>query len=695
MSYVIGIDTGGTFTDTVVVDDVGNRVTGKSETTPSAPTEGILDSLDDAIEDLDDDLEATLAATETLFHGTTLTTNTVLERTGRDVGLITTRGHADALHIGRTKTRTTGLTREEQQHYADQQKPEPLVPKSDILELDERTDYKGAEVVKLDDTAARDRIEDLAEDVGVIAVNLLWSFENPDHENRVGELVSEVAPDTPVYLSHEVVPRLGEYERGVTTVVNAYTAPVLDDYVHRLSEALAEHGLNAPLYLMASTGGAMPIDEAAERAVATIMSGPTGGIIGSQHLGAETDRENLICTDVGGTSFDVGLVIDGEIQTRQTSTVQQYSLHQLSVDIDSIGSGGGSIAWIDDGGALRVGPKSAGADPGPACYGQGGERPTVTDADLLLGYINPEYFLGGRRDLDVEAAREAMREHVAEPLDMSVEEAAAGVFEIVNGAMADLLRQMTVERGHDPREFSVLAYGGAGPLHASFYADDLGAESVIVPLGDTAGVFSAYGIATSDLNWVEEMSNPDLAPFDPDDITDVYDELTAEIQENVTEQNIDWADVQTSREIDLRYKGQVHELSIGVPNGDLTVSDIEELLDQWERKYEARYGPGSTYADAAVELVAQRVTASVETLDPALGAAGATSGDPLTDSREVYWPAPSEFVETDIYDGTRLTSGLEFDGPAIVQLPDTTVTVRPHQHASVDEYDNIIITEDN
>ena len=693
MSYVIGIDTGGTFTDTVVVDSDGHRVTGKSETTPDAPTDGIIGSLQDAVSDVRGDLETVLGETEVLFHGTTLTTNTVLERTGKDVGLITTSGHGDAIHIGRTITRTTGLTREEQQHYASQQKPDPIVPKSNILELDARTDYKGAEIVDLDESAAREQIADLAADVGTIAVNMLWSFENPAHERRIAAIAEEVAPETPVYLSHEIVPKLGEYERGVTTAVNAYTAPVLDSYVDRLSDTLATHGLDAPLYLMASTGGAMPLDEARTRAVATIMSGPTGGVIGAQHLGAETDRSNLICTDVGGTSFDVGLVIDGEIQTRQTSTVQQYSLYQLSVDIDSIGSGGGSIAWIDDGGALRVGPQSAGADPGPACYGRGGTRPTVTDADLLLGYIDPDYFLGGQRDLDTEAARDAMQRHVADPLDMSVEEAAAGVFEIVNGAMADLLRQMTVERGHDPREFSVLAYGGAGPLHAPFYADDLGAESVIVPLGDTAGVFSAYGIATSDLNWVEEAANPDLEPFDPERITETYDELTDELRTQVTAQNVAWNDVDTSREIDLRYKGQVHELSIDLPNGDLTEGVIDDLLDRWEEKYEARYGSGSTYADAAVELVSQRMTASVETNDPTLGGDDSPAEEPNVSTRDVYWPGPSSFVQTDIYEGTRISSGLELSGPAIIQLPDTTVTVRPHQRASVDKYNDIIITE--
>ena len=694
MTYVIGVDTGGTFTDTVVVDETGSRVTGKAATTPDDPTDGIVDSLSDAARDLDTDLEGVLSDTDVLFHGTTLTTNTVLERTGSDVGLLTTRGHRDALHIGRTTSRTTGLSEYEMQHYASQSKPDPLVPKDQIRELDERIDYKGAEVVEFDDEQAREAVRDLAEDVDSLAVNLLWSFENPEHEQQLADIVEEEAPDVPTYLSHEVTARLGEYERGATTAVNAYTAPVLESYVENLVDELDAAGLDAPVFLMKSTGGAMPVGDASTEAVATIMSGPTGGVIGSQFLGREIGTANLICTDVGGTSFDVGLVMDGDIQTRPTTSVNQYTLYQLSVDIDSIGSGGGSIAWIDEGGALRVGPDSAGADPGPACYGLGGDRPTVTDADLLLGYLSPEYFLGGRRDLDVDAARTAMAEHVADPLGMSVEEAAAGVFEIVNGAMADLLRQMTIERGHDPREFSVLAYGGAGPMHASFYADELDAQSVVVPLGDTASVFSAFGIASSDLNWVEEVSNPDVAPFDPDAITGTYADLESSVWDDLEEQGASSDDVTITREIDLRYQGQVHQVSIHVPNGDLDENDLDDLLVRWEEKYEALYGSGSTYADAEVELVNQRVLASAETTDPSLTPDEVEAGDASLGTRDVYWPEPSSFVETDIYDGEYVAPGMNLSGPAIVQLPDTTVTIRPHQQADVDDYRNIIIMED-
>ena len=284
-----------------------------------------------------------------------------------------------------------------------------------------------------------------------------------------------------------------------------------------------------------------------------------------------------------------------------------------------------------------------------------------------------------------------MAEHVADPLDMTVEEAAAGVFEIVNGAMADLLRQVTVERGHDPRNFSILAYGGAGPLHAAFYGEALGAESIVVPLGDTASVFSAFGIATADLTWVEEVSNPAVEPFDPDAVTERYDELEARIREQFREEGFDESDVTFTREADLQYTEQVHQVTIDVPTGQLTDADLDDLLDRWEATYESRYGEGSTYAQMPVQLVNLRVVASGETTDPTLGGGFSAAGDPEIETRDVYWPEPGEFVATTVLDGDRLAAGDDLSGPAVVQLPDTTVTVRPHQHASLDDYGNIHI----
>lgn len=691
MGHVISVDTGGTFTDTVLVDEDGSRTTGKASTTPDDPSEGVLNSVANAADKAGKPLEELFAETDVFFHGTTLTTNTVLERTGSDVGLITTRGHRDALHIGRTKNRTEGMSHDEVKHYAAHTKPDPLVPKQRTRELDERVDYKGESVIGLDEQQVRDQIEDLAHDVDTIAVSLLWSFQNEEHEQRVEELAADVAPDTPVYLSSDVTPKLGEYERTATTAINAYTAPVLEQYVDRLVERLSDHGLAAPVYLMQSTGGVIPITSAGDHAVATIDSGPVGGVTGSQFLGDQLDRANVICTDVGGTSFDVGLVIDGELKTTPQTSVQKYTLHQPAVDIESIGSGGGSIAWIDDGGALRVGPKSAGADPGPACYGRGGTRPTVTDADVLLGYIDPDYFLGGRESLDVDAAEEAMRTHVAEPLGMTVEQAAAGVFEIVNAAMADLLRKMTIERGHDPRSFALLAYGGAGPLHAPFYGEELGVEAITIPFGNTASVFSAFGIATSNITYVEELSEPMSEPFDPDRLTAAFERLESRIAES-DELDLDRATI--SREVELRYQGQANQLDIEVPTGELTEADVEQMVSNFESKYESLYGSGATYAEASVQAVSQRVIAQQGTTSPSAEPISESAEERQVGTREVYWPAENEFVETAIYEGQALGVRDRVSGPAVIQFPDTTVPVRPAQHVTVDDIANIHIRGD-
>jgi N-methylhydantoinase A len=688
MGRVISVDTGGTFTDTVLVDEDGSRTTGKASTTPDDPSEGVIASVANAAENAGGSLEGVLADTSVFFHGTTLTTNTVLERTGSEVGLLTTRGHQDAIHIGRIKSRTEGLSRDEIKQYYKHEKPDPIVPKRRIRELDERVDYKGSSVVDLDADQVREAVDDLTDGVDALAVSLLWSFRNEEHEQRIRDIAQEVAPGVPVSLSSDVAPKLGEYERTATTVVNAYTAPILENYVETLVEDLNDRGLDAPVYLMQSTGGVIPIDSVTDHAVATIDSGPVGGVTGSKFLGEQLGREDLICTDVGGTSFDVGLVVDGELQTTPQTSVQKYTLHQPAVDIESIGSGGGSVAWIDDGGALRVGPKSAGADPGPACYGRGGTRPTVTDADVLLGYIDPDYFLGGRQSLDVDAAEAAMAEHVAEPLGISVEEAAAGVFEIVNAAMADLLRKMTIERGHDPRDFTLLAYGGAGPLHAPFYGADLGTDAISIPFGNTASVYSAFGIATSDMTYVEELSEPTVEPFDPDRLTAVFERMESRIAE---EQGIDLSEASVSREVELRYQGQANQLDTPVPSGRLTEEDMEQLPADFEQAYESLYGSGSTYAEAAVELVSQRVTVRQETTNPITEALGEQRGETRMETRDVYWPAKDSFVETAIHEGAALGRESRIDGPAVVQFADTTVPIRPEQEATVDDIGNIHI----
>ncbi len=695
MSYVIGVDTGGTFTDTVAIDDNGSRSTAKAATRPDAPAEGVLESLDKVAEAVDQPLEGLLSETETFYHGTTLVTNALVEMDGSDVGYLTTKGATDEMHIAQVKSRTAGLTRERIQHYASLDKPEPIVEKQYIKGVPERVDYKGEVIVDLDESAAREAIRDLlAAGVDGIAINLLWSHANSEHEQRLAELVEEETDrELFVSVSSDIIPRLGEYSRGATTLVNAFTGPLMKSYSEALERSLRERGLEAPIYLMQSNGGVMPLEEMTDLAVKALHSGPVAGVIGSQYLGQTRGSENIITTDVGGTSFDVGLVVDGEPKTVAEQVANQYTLYQTATDIESIGSGGGSVGWVDDAGQMHVGPESAGADPGPACYGQGGERPTVTDADLVLGYLDPEYFVGGDRDLDIERAREAIRRELADPMGLGVTEAAAGMFRIANSHMADLLRKVTIERGYDPRRFDLYAYGGAGPMHASFYGDEIDVQSVTVPLSGTASVYSAFGITATEITRVEESSRTMTEPFDTEAVAETFDRLERRAVENLTADTAHDPDsVTVSYTAEMRYTYQVNELQVPVQT-EITPDLVENLRDRFERIYEQRYGEAATYAPAPVELVTFRVTAEVPTPDPDIRSFDATgdAADAHWKKREVYWESTDSFVRTDVYDGKHIAAGMRFDGPALLQAPETTVTVRPHQQARVDRQQNIII----
>jgi len=700
MVYVIGIDTGGTFTDTVVVEEDGTRTVAKASTTPNSPEEGVINSLQKAASELDRSLESLLSETETFYHGTTLVTNTLVEMEGSDVGYITTQGFTDELHIGQVKSRTAGLTRKRIQHYASLDKPEPIVEKQFIEGITERIDYKGEVVVPLDEAATKEAIRNLV-DRGVegIAVNLLWSHANPTHENRVKELIEEESSgDVFVSASNDIVRRMGEYSRGATTLVNTFTGPLMQDYATALEADLREMGLEAPIYLMQSNGGVMPLDEMTELAVKSLGSGPVAGVTGSGYLGSQLGSENIIATDVGGTSFDVGLVIDGEAKTVPEQVVNQYTLYQTAVDVESIGSGGGSIAWVDDADQLHVGPQSAGADPGPACYDQGGEKPTLTDADLVLGYLDPDYFVGGDRELNSEKAREVIRTEVADPMGISVEEAAAGIFRIVNSHMGDLLRKVTIERGYDPRRFDMYSYGGAGPVHASFYGEEIDVQSVVIPLSSTASVYSAFGISTTDITRVEEVSKTTTEPFDLNEISEEFTSLEQKAVERLTEkQDFQADDIRFKYTADMRYVNQVNELEVTIPTDSLTEETVQELGSRFEEVYEQRYGEASTYAAAPVEIVNFRVTAAVDTPDPTIKRFDGTDaeGHAQWKQREVYWESRDEYATTDIYNGEQLTPGMTIDGPAVIQAPETTITVRPHQRAETDSYQNIVIGGDH
>jgi N-methylhydantoinase A len=454
MAYVIGIDIGGTFTDAFAADEGGRVAAAKTPSTPPDFSRGFLAVLDELAVTLGTQARDILADTSYIVHGTTSTLNALVTGDVATVGFITTRGHADSIAIMNLEGRYAGLGADDIQDMVRTNKPAPLVPPRLVREIDERIDHKGAVVVPLDEDGVRQAVRDLvASGVQAIAVSLLWSFRNPIHEQRVGQIIAQEAP-------------------GMTTIMNTQVGPRLRDYLRPLEKELRSLGFGGSLLVMQGSGGCVDSADAPSRAITTIGSVLTGGVVGCTRLAAELGHRNVISTDMGGTTFLAGLVIDG-LPVSSTSTVlNQHVLNVPMVDVHTIGAGGGAIAWLDAGRNLRVGPRSAGARPGPACYGDGGTEPTVTDVDLLLGIINPENFLGGRKVLSRDLAAEAVRTHLAEPLGMSVDDAAAAVYAIQNAQSADLVRKVVVTSGQDPRDFALYAFGGAGPMHCASYAAD-------------------------------------------------------------------------------------------------------------------------------------------------------------------------------------------------------------------------------
>lgn len=694
MAFVCGVDIGGTFTDTVVVDGDGRFYRGKAPSTPPNFEEGFFASLGSAAEGLGITLAELLTGTTHLFHGTTVATNAVVELRGARVGLLTTRGHRDTLSIMRTFGRVAGLDVERLVHFASTSKPKPIVPKSLIAEVDERIDCKGQIVVGLNEESARAAVRRLVDQgVEALAICLLWSFINPRHEQRLVEIVREEAPGLYVCASSDLVPKWGEYERTAATVINAFVGPVMGAYLGGIEARLAAGGYDRPLLVMQCGGGVSTSHQVREAPLLTLQSGPVGGAIGSAFLGKAIGEPNVIVTDMGGTSFDVGLISEGRPIVRSTSIVNQYQYFVPTVDIESIGAGGGSIAWVDQtSGTIRVGPQSAGSDPGPVCWNRGGTEPTVTDADIVLGYIDPDYFLGGRMKLHGDRSLEALT-RLGDKLGMAPHEAAAGVARIVDAHMADLIRKMTINRGYDPREFVVFAYGGAGPVHASGYARELRAKSVIVPLASNAAVWSAFGVASADILGVYETVDLMAAPADPERVQAIFDELERRAWRQLEQEGVRPEDVHMERSADLKYRAQLHEVEADVAGGAVAADVLTAAVADFERRYEQLYGAGAGFSAAGIEFVTFRLRASGRMPKPTLEEhQAASSAAKPRGERPVYWYELGEFLPTPTYDGSGFTVGNTVEGPAIVELPETTIVVRPGQRCAMDSFGNLRIT---
>jgi N-methylhydantoinase A len=695
--FICGIDTGGTFTDCVAIDAAGRIVTAKAPSTPRDFSQGVLDSLDMVAARLGLTTEAFLRRTARLALGTTVGTNALLQRRGAKVGLITTRGHRDVIHIMRGARGVPGLASEKVLHFPESSKPDPpIVPKTLIAEVSERVDCKGDVVVALNEEEAEAAIRRLvARGVEAIAICFLWSFKRPEHERRVKAMAEDLAPGIFACCSADLVPRWGEYERTAATAINAYLGPVTAAYMDRVGRRVQSAGLGTPVQVMQCGGGVVPAVQAARKAFLTLDSGPVAGVLASQYLGQILGQKHVIATDMGGTSFDVGLIHDGIPVASYQSVVNQYEYFVPRIDIRSIGSGGGSIIWLDEtSGTLRVGPVSAGADPGPVCYGRGGTQPTVTDAALALGYLDPDYFLGGRLKLSGDAARPSL-EPLARRLGLGVVETASGACRVVEHQMADLIRKVTVQKGYDPRDFVVFAYGGAGPVHAGIYARELGAQSVIVPLGGVCSLWSALGAAAADLLHIHEAVDIQANPFDPRRVNDAFAALEAQGQAQLREDAVERADATISRSVDMRYKGQINEVEVAVPDGALDARALTQLVAEFHRRYESLYGPGAGFREARVEIVTYRVRTSAISGKPELHAAPEAGPRPAPDAqaatRPVYWAETGDFEATPIFWGERLRAGNAVAGPAVIQVPDTTIVVHPGQSARVDPYGNVLI----
>lgn len=694
MRFVVGIDIGGTFTDGVAVDlDTSNVVTAKAPTTVPDPLQGVLAALEDLAGEYGLAPAALLASCAKFVHGTTLTTNVLLERRGARVGLVATQGFGDSILMMSGKGRVAGLSLLERRHFRATDKPEPIVPRERVIEVPERVDCDGDVVVPLTDQAIDVAARELeGRGLEACAVALLWSFRNSAHEQRVAAALRERFPGLFVSASSELAPLLGEYERTATAVVNAYVGPAVTGYLATVEAELQSRGLRTPLLVVQSSGGIAEIGQT--EPVNTIESGPAAGVRGSMHLLEQIDVPHAIVTDVGGTTFKVSIVRDREPGVTAETVLGQYSLLVPMIDIVSIGAGGGSIGWLD-GGRLRVGPKSAGSSPGPACYGRGGIEPTVTDADLVLGYLNPDYFLGGRMKLSVDAARQAIAERIADPLfEGDPIGAAAGIREIVDTQMADLIRKASLERGHDPREFVIVAYGGAGPVHCGAYAAELGCRRIIVPRDATA--YSAFGAAVSDLQHSFQIAHQSSAPGDVETIRRDFSELESKARRVLRTEGIADEAIRIAPWADMRYKRQFYELRIPLETGVEAIDSgaLLTLAQRFEEDYARRYGDGARHGGDRIEYVRFGVEAIGRTPRPAIAPApldGSHADRALKGERDVYWREHRGLVTTPIYEGTSLAPGSVVEGPAVIEHPGTSIAVRPRQLARIDAYFNTVI----
>ncbi|MDR7402937.1 MAG: hydantoinase/oxoprolinase family protein [Armatimonadota bacterium] len=677
------MDVGGTFTDVVLVDDgTGEFFYTKTLTTPPRLWEGVLQGLEKILRLAGRRMDEV----DYVVHGTTIGTNALIERKGARTGLITTRGFEDVLEIGRVQRPKEALYN----FFIDT--PQPLVPRALRCGVTERVDAGGQVLTPLQEEEARAALEFLRrQGVQSLAVCFLFSFLAPAHERRVAELAAECFPEGYISLSSEIAPEFREFERTSTTVINAYLQPIMKNYIRHLTLALEERYGRVDLRIMQASGGTITAAAAERLAVNTVNSGPAGGALAAAFVGGITGQQKLISVDMGGTSFDIGLIENGSPRATSEARFEGYPVKIPVIDIDTIGAGGGSIAWIDQGGALNVGPESAGAYPGPACYGRGGDRPTVTDANLVLNRLSADYFLGGEMRLDVERARRAVARHVAEPLGLGVEEAAAGIIRIVNAKMAKGISVNSVEKGFDVREFALVAFGGAGPLHACELAADLGMRTVVVPL--LCGDLSALGLLVSDArhDYVRTLVK-NLPELDCGLLDRYFRELEEKGIAQLREENFRSGEMELTWSLDMRYEGQSYELNVPLDRRErLGPGDLAAAAERFHRLHQRLYAYSSR--EETLQVVNLRVTALGKTPPvrfPALELRPGDGRQARKEARPVYF-AGRGMVETPVYERDLLQPGDVVRGPAVVEETISSTLLIPGARCTVDAYRNLVI----
>ncbi|HVB50291.1 MAG TPA: hydantoinase B/oxoprolinase family protein [Acidimicrobiales bacterium] len=693
MRFRVGTDVGGTFTDLWVLADNGRQAVLKSSSTPDI-IRGVVRTVELAAEHFDLSVEDFCSSVERFGHGTTAGLNALLTGSLPRTATVMTAGFGDTLEIGRLKRQIAGLSDVEIRDYTNRGRRAPLVPRTLVFEVRERIDRNGTVVVPLSEQDALDVVERVAAaGVEAVAVSTLWSVANPVHEQELGRLLRLRLPEASITLSHEVAPVVGEYGRASTAVVDATLGPVLTRYLEHLQEALGQLGLKVPVLVMTSEGGVITAKAAAARPVSVLMSGPAAGVIGCQRLAAQLGCEYALAVDVGGTSFDVGTIVKGHPIVRTEFSLAGSEIQRPAIDVSTIGAGGGSIASLRNG-ALRVGPESAGAHPGPACYGRGGNEPTGTDADLILGVFSEDGFSSGAMKLDVAAARQVITREIAEPLRIDVIEAAWGIRRVLDSKMADLLRSVTVEKGLDPRDFVLFAGGGQGPSHAWALCQELGISSFVV--SPFAAAQSAIGIGTSDAKTtVQRPHYVRLAPNRPPSAEVVLalgNEASSLARDALSLARSDIAEGSSSVRTTaaIRYRGQAHHLDVMIEEDLSSVSALERTITSFETQYESLYGAGSAFREAGIEILSLRATATIAlpgSAVPSLDGALIPVGE-----RSVIFDDPRAPQLCPVYRTSFPGPDLLVLGPCLVEFPGQTLVVPPGAEARTDQWGNFVVT---